>query len=249
MSVRRPFLLALLFASVRHGALAAEAGDAPSVQLEELVVTGEKVERGIQDTPTSVAVVTARDIEEQNLVDVYDLITAPRTSTPPSESRASRSAGSPTATSRGRHRRPGDGLSGRGAAAPRGRRHRPAGPLGPGAGGDPARPAIDAPGRNALAGAIVLRTEDPTLHLDGQGARDPRRQGRAAALFRGDRRADRGRPAGLPPGRRTLPGRGADRQPHAPQRPRGLPRFRHGARQLLLRPRTFRACASCLLPA
>ncbi len=35
--------------------------------MEELVVTGEKTQRSLQDTVTSVAVITARRIEEENI--------------------------------------------------------------------------------------------------------------------------------------------------------------------------------------
>ncbi len=50
--------------------------DASSTRaLEEVVVTGEKIERSLQETTTSVAVTTARQIEQQNILrlqDIYD---------------------------------------------------------------------------------------------------------------------------------------------------------------------------------
>jgi outer membrane receptor protein involved in Fe transport len=48
----------------------ANSPDAPV----EIIVTGEKIDRSLQDTPTSVQVLTATDIEQENLVDIYDAI-------------------------------------------------------------------------------------------------------------------------------------------------------------------------------
>jgi len=42
--------------------------------IEKIVVTGQKIDRSLQETPTSVAVVTAKQIEEQQLYDFYDAI-------------------------------------------------------------------------------------------------------------------------------------------------------------------------------
>ena len=50
-------------------AAAAEAGETG-----EIVVTGMKFDRSLQDTPESVKVFTAEEIDRQNLVNVYDLI-------------------------------------------------------------------------------------------------------------------------------------------------------------------------------
>lgn len=47
----------------------------PQSSLEEVVVTGEKIERSLQQTTTSVAVTTAQQIEQQNILrlqDIYD---------------------------------------------------------------------------------------------------------------------------------------------------------------------------------
>ncbi|WP_262694450.1 TonB-dependent receptor [Kordiimonas aquimaris] len=41
--------------------------------IEEIVVTGEKVFRSLQDTPTSVAVITNTDISQQNIISLEDL--------------------------------------------------------------------------------------------------------------------------------------------------------------------------------
>ena len=51
---------------------ATEAGEAGSSN--EIVVSGLKFDRSLQDTPTSVKVFTSQEIERQNLVSVYDLI-------------------------------------------------------------------------------------------------------------------------------------------------------------------------------
>lgn len=50
-------------------AAAGESGD-----LEQVVVTGEKTERGLQETVTSVRVVTAENLEEQNINSFYDVL-------------------------------------------------------------------------------------------------------------------------------------------------------------------------------
>lgn len=71
-------LLALLLAGSAMPVHAEEAAtaDAPATTGEsnEIVVTGMKFDRSLQDTPESVKVFTADDIERQSLVSVYDLI-------------------------------------------------------------------------------------------------------------------------------------------------------------------------------
>jgi iron complex outermembrane receptor protein len=74
-------LLALLFAGVAMPVHAEEAAmDAASAdsgattENNEIVVTGLKFDRTLQDTPTSVKVFTSEEIDRQNLVSVYDLI-------------------------------------------------------------------------------------------------------------------------------------------------------------------------------
>src|SRR5690349_19340671 len=54
-------------------ASAALADDAAN-QVEEIVVTGEKAQRSLQDTVASVAVVTARRLEEENIEDFFDIV-------------------------------------------------------------------------------------------------------------------------------------------------------------------------------
>lgn len=52
-----------------HAVLAEEAS-----QVETLVVTGQKIDRTLQETPASVAVITNKQIQEQNLIDLYDVL-------------------------------------------------------------------------------------------------------------------------------------------------------------------------------
>lgn len=59
--------LALLWTATGHTA-------EPTSVIEEIIVTGEKLERSLQDTPTSVKVVSAEQIETENLLDLEDVI-------------------------------------------------------------------------------------------------------------------------------------------------------------------------------
>ncbi len=64
--------LAILFSS---SAIAEDSNKDKSLEgIEKIVVTGHKIDRSLQETPTSVAVVTAKQIEEQQLYDFYDVI-------------------------------------------------------------------------------------------------------------------------------------------------------------------------------
>lgn len=167
MTARRPLLIALLLASTAAIAHAAEA-EAPA-QLEEVVVTGEKAARSLQDTPTSVAVVTAKDIEEQNLVDVYDLInrTANLNSTFGKQGFTIRGIANSNVTGVGTGDLATVYLDG--SALPRAAVS--GGPLDL---WDLAQaeilrgPQSTLQGRNALAGAIVLKTADPTYAWTGK---------------------------------------------------------------------------------
>jgi len=167
MTVRRPVLAALLLASTASAAWGAEA-EAPS-QLEEVVVTGEKTARSIQDTPTSVAVVTTRDIEEQNLVDVYDLInrTANLNSTFGKQGFTIRGIANANVTGVGT----GDLATVYLDGSPLPRAAVNSGPLDL---WDLAQveilrgPQSTLQGRNALAGAIILKTADPTFEWTGK---------------------------------------------------------------------------------
>lgn len=168
MPVRRPLLLALLLASTATVAWCGEA-DAPGTQLEELVVTGEKTDRSIQDTPTSVALVTTKEIEEQNLVDVYDLInrTANLNSTFGKQGFTIRGIANSNVTGVGT----GDLATVYLDGSPLPRSAVSTGPLDL---WDLAQveilrgPQSTLQGRNALAGAIILKTTDPTYEWTGK---------------------------------------------------------------------------------
>ncbi|MEM9305430.1 MAG: TonB-dependent receptor plug domain-containing protein, partial [Pseudomonadota bacterium] len=73
---RRPVQLglAVLGVSACSLALAQEAADEESMALEEVVVTGQKIERSLQDTATSVAVFDAGTIDEQNFIGLGDVL-------------------------------------------------------------------------------------------------------------------------------------------------------------------------------
>ncbi|TAJ68984.1 MAG: TonB-dependent receptor [Phenylobacterium sp.] len=168
MPVRRPALFALLLASAASGALGAET-EAPAAQLDELVVTGEKTDRSIQDTPTSVAVVTGKEIAEQNLVDVYDLInrTANLNSIFGKQGFTIRGIANSNVTGVGT----GDLATVYLDGSPLPRAAVNGGPLDL---WDLAQveilrgPQSTLQGRNALAGAIVLKTADPTYEWTGK---------------------------------------------------------------------------------
>ncbi|NQZ27274.1 MAG: Plug domain-containing protein [Colwellia sp.] len=49
--------------------------DEQEQQIERIIVTGQKFARTLQETTTSVAVVTAQDIEQQNITSFYDALT------------------------------------------------------------------------------------------------------------------------------------------------------------------------------
>ena len=56
--------------------IAAQNGDTGQVSIEEVIVTGQKFDRSLQDTPTSVAIVSADDIEKQNILNFSDALSA-----------------------------------------------------------------------------------------------------------------------------------------------------------------------------
>ncbi|WP_337187705.1 TonB-dependent receptor [Phenylobacterium sp.] len=138
-------------------------------QLEEIVVTGEKASRSLQDTVASVAVVGARQIEQENLQGLFDVVD--RTAN------VSQTYGPSGFTIRGISNTnvSGGGSGGLasvyvdGAAIPE--RHLNATPLDM---WDVAQvevlrgPQSTLQGRNALAGAIVIRTQDPTFEWTGR---------------------------------------------------------------------------------
>lgn len=150
--------------------MAQDAAEPPAtVEEEEIIVLGEKTERSLQDTVSSVAVTTAERIEEENIQSLHDVINR----TP----NVSQTYGRTGFTIRGISEA---GLSGGngglatvyvdGAALPRDSLF--SGPLNM---WDVAQveilrgPQSTLQGRNALAGAITVRSEDPTWDWSARG--------------------------------------------------------------------------------
>ena len=156
--------LALLLAGVAGSALAEDA----ATPVSELVVTGEKTARPLQQTVTSVRVFTAQQIRDENLIDVYDAVerTANVASNLSREGFTIRGIDAFSVSGAG------TGLLATvyldGAALPR-----TAIKNGPLDLWDLSQveilrgPQSTLQGRNALAGAIVLRTADPTFEWSG----------------------------------------------------------------------------------
>jgi outer membrane receptor protein involved in Fe transport len=65
----------LLMSATINTAVAAQAPADEELQIEKIIVTGQKISRTLQETTTSVAVVTAQDIEQQNITSFYDALT------------------------------------------------------------------------------------------------------------------------------------------------------------------------------
>lgn len=61
-------------ASLAHAQGVADANPAGAIDSNEIVVTGQKTNRTLQETPASVAVVTSETITNQNLISVYDIL-------------------------------------------------------------------------------------------------------------------------------------------------------------------------------
>lgn len=163
-------VIACMLASSAMAEVATGATSAPSTQDgDEIVITGEKTRRTLQQTPASVAVATADTIATQNLTSVYDVLErTPNVS--PSGNRTSFSIRGIDAfnVSGG-----GDGALASvyldGAVLPQ-----PALASGPLDLFDIAQvevfrgPQSTVQGRNALAGAVVIRTADPTYEWTGR---------------------------------------------------------------------------------
>ncbi|MBP7704775.1 MAG: TonB-dependent receptor [Caulobacter sp.] len=160
-------LLAVLIAG---GAQAAEAGaaDAPT-EVEAIVVTGEKTNRSIQDTTTSVAVVTSEKIEQENIQNFNDIVQR----TP----NMSETYGAAGFTIRGISNTnvSGGGSGGLatvyvdGAAIPdRGLSYGPLEMWDVGQVEILRGPQSTLQGRNALAGAVIIRSQDPTFEFSGK---------------------------------------------------------------------------------
>jgi len=169
-------LLALLLAGAAMPVHAEEAAmDAASADAgaatdsNEIVVTGLKFDRTLQDTPTSVKVFTAEEIDKQNLVSVYDLIdrTANLSSTFAESGFNIRGISSTNVSGTGL----GDLATVYLDGSPLPREASGGGPLdlwdleqveilrGP---------QSTLQGRNALAGAIILKTTDPSFDWKGK---------------------------------------------------------------------------------
>lgn len=166
-------LLASASALVAAGALAQTADSAQDTddvaRQETIIVTGQKIARSLQDTPESVAVVTAIDIENQNINDLSDAIARTANLTAFADDRGF--------TIRGISN---ENVSGAGLSdlatiyvdgAPISRDASRGGPLniwdieqieflrGP---------QSTLQGRNALAGAIIINTTDPSYEWSGR---------------------------------------------------------------------------------
>jgi iron complex outermembrane receptor protein len=170
-------LRAIVMASIAFGAATATAhaaDNAPAgpadqaVALDEIIVTGEKANRSLQDTITSIRVVTAVDIEQENLLNVYDVIarTANLTATFGNSGFNIRGISNSNITGVGTGDLATVYLDG--SPLPR---EALAGPLDL---WDLAQievlrgPQSTLQGRNALAGSIILRTTDPTFEWSGR---------------------------------------------------------------------------------
>ena len=145
---------------------------APAVQddaSDEIIVTGEKANRSLQDTPASVAITTGETIVEQNLIDVYDVLER----TPNVAIGANRNSFTIRGIDAFNVSGAGDGALASvyvdGAVLPRAALNN--GPLDL---YDIAQvevfrgPQSTVQGRNALAGAVIVRTTDPDYDWDGR---------------------------------------------------------------------------------
>jgi outer membrane receptor protein involved in Fe transport len=169
--VFKGFSLSVIACALASSAMAATGveADAPAPDNDEIVIIGEKASRTLQQTPTSVAVATADTIATQNLISVYDVLErTPNVS--PSGNRTSFSIRGIDAfnVSGG-----GDGALASvyldGAVLPQ-----TAVSTGPLDLFDIAQvevfrgPQSTVQGRNALAGAVIIRTADPTYEWTGR---------------------------------------------------------------------------------
>jgi iron complex outermembrane receptor protein len=150
-------------------ACAQQAAPPPEPVGDEIVVTGEKANRTLQDTPASVAVTTNETITNQNLISVYDILER----TPNLSVNGNRTTFSIRGIDAFNVSGGGDGALASvyldGAVLPR--TALTAGPLDL---YDIAQvevfrgPQSTVQGRNALAGAIIIRTTDPNYDWTGR---------------------------------------------------------------------------------
>lgn len=170
--------------------IAAQADDPAATQTgNDIVVVGEKADRTLRDTPASVAVTTAQTIADQNLIDMYDVLQR----TPNVAVSADRTSFTIRGIDAFNVSGAGDGALASvyldGAVLPRAALN--TGPLdlydisqvevfrGP---------QSTVQGRNALAGAVVIRTTDPSYEWNGKTRvmlTGPDGQRRAAAALGG----------------------------------------------------------------
>lgn len=176
MRVARTALAVAISSLLSLPALAAEAPPpADATTLDRIVVTGEKSQRSLQDTTTSVAVTTSVRIEQENLQTLYEVFN--RTAN------VAQTYGDAGFTIRGIRDTDGGGAAPLatiyldGAALPQS-----VVSSGPTNLWDLSQveilrgPQSTIQGENALAGAIVLRTADPTMDWEGKAralASDP----------------------------------------------------------------------------
>lgn len=177
MEILRP-ILAILMLGTANIALAQVAPEQPSTPADgaadepnndEIIVTGEKSNRTLQETPASVAVVTAETITNQNLVSVYDVLER----TPNLSVDGNRTTFSIRGIDAFNVSGGGDGALASvyldGAVLPR-----TALTVGPLDLYDISQievfrgPQSTVQGRNALAGAVIIRTTDPTYTWSGK---------------------------------------------------------------------------------
>lgn len=164
---------ALLLAGTAPAAYAQAAADAnpagPSADNSDIIVTGQKTNRTLQETPASVAVVTSESISNQNLLSVYDILErTPNLAVDGNKTTFSIRGIDAFSVSGG-----GDGALASvyldGAVMPR--TALTAGPLDL---YDIAQvevfrgPQSTVQGRNALAGAVIIRTTDPSYEWSGR---------------------------------------------------------------------------------
>ncbi len=167
---RFALLSAVALAALATPAFAQSAPDAPAAEeQQEIVVTGQKVARTLQDTPTSVGVVTGEDITDRNLISVYDALSQTANVAVPANKQGFSIRGIDAFNVSG---------AGEGAlasvyldGAPMPQKALLAGPLDL---FDIAQievyrgPQSTLQGRNALAGAVIIRTTDPGFDWSGR---------------------------------------------------------------------------------
>ena len=166
---RSRLALAVLTSLILAGpafAQSASPDGADATTLDTILVTGEKTERSLQDTTTSVAVTTSQRIEQENLVSLFDILNRTANVTQMYGDRGftirgiANEAGAPNPLAT---------VYVDGAALPS--HITDAGPtdLWDIAQVEVLRgPQSTIQGENALAGAIVLRTEDPSMDWSGR---------------------------------------------------------------------------------